>query len=226
MSYVSYKRSRQSHPEALTDQKTLLEQSQATFSLFFKHFVNSGMSSDIGGWAFQKVGSRLVVGPRMQGYYDTYGFDSPAEPLLRHSFLPNGDPAPQFEDVSPRSINHNGTATLTTSVEILSINRKAFWIATGLLVSLTCIMVAFIILNQNYLGGIIRDVECIADVIVLIAGSERLLALVQEKGIETIVKEDKVHTQLSWFEDADGKQRWGIELTESNDAETGVLLME
>jgi hypothetical protein len=181
MSYVSYKRSQQSNPEALTDQKTLLEQSQATFSLFFKHFVSSGISSDSGGWAFQKVGSRLEVGPHVQGYYETYGFGTP-EPLLRYSFLPNGDPAPQFEDVSPRSNNQNGTATLTTSVEILSINKKAFWIATGILVSLTCIMVTFIILNQSYLGGIIRNVECIADKIVLIAGSERLLALVQEKG--------------------------------------------
>jgi hypothetical protein len=226
MSYVSYMQSRQSRPEALIDQKTLLEQSQATFSLFFKHFVNSGMSSDIGGWAFQMVGSRLVVGPRMQGYYGTYGFDSPAEPLLRHSFLPNGDPAPEFEDVPPHSIKHNGTATLTTSVEILSINTKAFWTATGILVSLICIMITFIILNQSYLGGIIRNVECIADVIVLIAGSERLWALVQDKGIETIIKEDKILTQLRWFEDADGKQRWGIELTESDDTETEVLLTE
>jgi hypothetical protein len=226
MSYVSYKQSRQSYPEALIDQKTLLERSQATFSLFFKHFVNSGMSSDTGGWAFQEVGSRLVVEPRMQGYYTTTMQNATHIPLRSHSFLPNGDPAPQFEDVSPRSNNQNGTATLTTSVETLSLNKKAFWVATGILVSLTCIMVTFIILNQNYSGGMIRNVECIADVIVLIAGSERLLALVQEKGIEAIVKEDKIHTQLSWFEDDDGKQRWGIELAESNDAETEVLLTE
>jgi hypothetical protein len=225
MSYVSYKRSEQSNPEALIDQETLLKQSQVTFSLFFKHFVNSGMSSDIGGWAFQKFGSRLVVEPRAQGYYKPSTY-SPLVPLHSHSFLPNGDPAPQFEDVPPRSINQNGTATITTSVEILSINKKAFWVATGILVSLACIMVTFIILNQVYLGGIIGNVECIADKIVLIAGSERLLALVREKGIEAIVKEDKIHTQLSWFEDADGKKRWGIELTESDDAETEVLLTE
>jgi hypothetical protein len=39
-------------------------------------------------------------------------------------------------------------------------------------------------------------------------------------------EEDRLHTQLSWFEDADGKKRWGIELAESNDAETEVLLTE
>jgi hypothetical protein len=226
MSYVSYTRSGQSNPEALIDQETLLKHSQATFSLFFKHFVNSGMSSDIGGWAFQKVGSRLVIEPRTQGYYRGPGLFSRITPLYSHSFLPNGEPAPQFEDVPPRIANYNDTATLTVSVETLSLNKKAFWTATGILASLTCIMVAFIILNQSYLGGIIRNVECIADVIVLIAGSERLLALVQEKGIETIVKEDKILTQLNWFEDADGKQRWGIELAESSDAEAEVLLTE
>jgi hypothetical protein len=227
MSYVSYKRSRQNNLEALIDQETLLEQSQATFSLFFKHFVNSGISSDIGGWASQKFGSRLVVEPHMEAYYTTTtSLNSPDFPLRSHSFLPNGDPAPQFEDVPPRSIDQNGTATLTVSVETLSLNKKAFWFATGILASLICIMVTFIIFNQNYLGGIIRNVECIADVIVLIAGSERLLALVQEKGIEAIVKEDKIHTQLSWFEDADGKQRWGIELAESSDAEAEVLLTQ
>jgi hypothetical protein len=226
MSYVSYKRSQQSNPEALIDQETLLKQSKATFSLFFKHFVNSGISSDTGGWASQKFGSRLVVEPHMEAYYTTTIQNAINIPLRSHSFLPNGDPAPHFEDVPPHSIDQNGTATLTISVETLSLNKKAFWTATGILASLICIMVAFIILNKSYLGGIIRNVECIADVIVLIAGSERLLALVQENGIETIVKEDKILTKLSWFEDSDGKQRWGIELAESSDAETEILLTQ
>jgi hypothetical protein len=196
MSYVSYKRSRQSNPEALIDQETLFKQSKATFSLFFKHFVNSGISSDTGGWASQKFGSRLVVEPHMEAYYTTTIQDAINIPLRSHSFLPNGDVAPQFEDVPPHGINQNGTATLTTSVETLSLNKKAFWVATGVLVSLTCIIIIFISLNQSYSGLIIRNVECIADIIVLIAASERLLALVQEKRTEAIIKEDKILTQL------------------------------
>jgi hypothetical protein len=39
-----------------------------------------------------------------------------------------------------------------------------------------------------------RNVECIADVLVLIAGSERLLAVIREKRFETILEEDKILT--------------------------------
>ncbi|KAI2481643.1 hypothetical protein Ptr902_07438 [Pyrenophora tritici-repentis] len=58
-----------------------------------------------------------------------------------------------------------------------------------------------------------RNVECIADVLVLIAGSERLLAVIREKGMDTIIKEDKVLTQIGWFRDEDGTIRWRIDLS-------------
>lgn len=225
MSYMSYKRLQRNDPAALLDEKTLLEQSQATFSLLFKHFVSSGSSSDMGGWVYQKFGSKLVVGPRTIGYYDSFNWGTPF-PLPNQSFLPSGDPAPRFQDVQSRYASQNTTATLTTPVETLGINGMAFWVATGILISLTTIMIAFIIMRQSYLGGIIRDVECIADIIVLIAGGERLLALVQEKGIDDLIKEDKLYIRLGWFEDADGKKRWGIELAEDDNSEREALLVE
>jgi hypothetical protein len=49
-------------------------------------------------------------------------------------------------------------------------------------------------MQRTYYRGIMRNVECIADVLVLIAGSERLLAVIREKRFETILEEDKILT--------------------------------
>jgi hypothetical protein len=59
-----------------------------------------------------------------------------------------------------------------------------------------------------------RNVECVADMLVLIAGSERLLAVIREKGVDIILKEDKILTRLGWFRDPDGMMRWRVELVE------------
>jgi len=59
-----------------------------------------------------------------------------------------------------------------------------------------------------------RNIECIADVLVLIAGSERLLAIIREQGIYTILKEDKILTRLGWCRDPDGTMRWRIEVVD------------
>jgi hypothetical protein len=59
-----------------------------------------------------------------------------------------------------------------------------------------------------------RNIECIADVLVLIAGSERLLEVIREKGFDAIVKEDKILTRMGWFRDVDGTMRWRIDLVE------------
>ena len=61
-----------------------------------------------------------------------------------------------------------------------------------------------------------RNIECIADVLVLIAGSERLLEVIREKGFDAIVKEDKMLTRMGWFRDADGTMRWRIDLVEES----------
>lgn len=55
-----------------------------------------------------------------------------------------------------------------------------------------------------------KNVECIADALVLIAGSERLLTAIRENGIDTIMKEDRLLTRLGWFRGPDGTMRWRI----------------
>jgi hypothetical protein len=39
-------------------------------------------------------------------------------------------------------------------------------------------------------------------------------AVIKEKGIDTLLKENKILTRLGWFRDPDGMMRWRIELVE------------
>jgi hypothetical protein len=62
-----------------------------------------------------------------------------------------------------------------------------------------------------------RDVHLIADVLVLVAGSNNLLELVHERGVE-LKKADDVKTMLGWFKDKHGDVRWGVEVVGGRDA--------
>lgn len=57
-----------------------------------------------------------------------------------------------------------------------------------------------------------QNIECIADVLVLIAGSERLLGAIREIGVQTILREDKLLIHLGWFRDPDGTIEWRIKV--------------
>lgn len=148
MSYASYKRTGKEDPAALLDQQTLFEQSQITFSIFFKHFVNSNIFSETKVRAYQRFGSNLVLEPPVQ-FVEWFNNDfsylfSSSNFTQRHPFgwntipppkprLPNGDPAPKFEDAPSHYTSPNATATLTERVEVLKFNRIAFWLAIGIL---------------------------------------------------------------------------------------------
>ncbi|KAF9694001.1 hypothetical protein EKO04_007782 [Ascochyta lentis] len=134
-------------------------------------------------------------------------------------YMPGGKPAPRFQDTLPRNTNRTATAILSTHVEILRMSPTAFWISTSILAWLVVTIVIFATVQRRYFGSMQRNVECIADVLVLIAGSERLLAIIREKGIETIVKEDSILTRLGWFRDPDGTMRWRIELVDDKEVQ-------
>jgi len=51
-----------------------------------------------------------------------------------------------------------------------------------------------------------------ADVLVLVAGSEQLLQLIKQKGVDELMAEDAIHTRLGWFRDDDGSVRWRIDI--------------
>jgi hypothetical protein len=186
-------------PTALMDPETLPITSQKVFFTFFQHFVSNNVSHELGGYVYQPIGTKLSVNPPMKG--------------MPIQYTPDGFVVPKFEDIV-RNTNETTTATITTRVEVLRMNPVAFWMATSILIWVIITIVILASVQRKYYGGMMRNVECIADVLVLIAGNERLLAVIREKVIDAILKEDKILTRLGWFRDADGTMRWRIELVE------------
>jgi hypothetical protein len=58
------------------------------------------------------------------------------------------------------------------------------------------------------------DVECLAVVLLLLAGSDHLASFVQEPGFAKIRCSDQ-ESRMSWFRDKRGIVRWGVELVEA-----------
>tara|TARA_R110002003_G_scaffold68_14_gene6178 strand:+ start:13859 stop:14128 length:270 start_codon:yes stop_codon:yes gene_type:complete len=54
-------------------------------------------------------------------------------------------------------------------------------------------------------------VECLADVLLMVAGSDEVVTLVHERGVEGM-KKSGVMTKSGWFRDSGGVVRWGIEV--------------
>jgi hypothetical protein len=65
----------------------------------------------------------------------------------------------------------------------------------------------------------VRDVWCIANISVLITGNERRFNLIREKGIERLIKEDKVKTRFGWIQDPGGVIRYCMELFDDAEIE-------
>lgn len=63
------------------------------------------------------------------------------------------------------------------------------------------------------------NVECIADVLVLIAGSERLLEVIRKQGMDNTIKENKIFTRIGWFRYPDAMMRWRIDLVEERNVQ-------
>jgi len=191
-------------PIALLDPEVLANTSQKVFSTFFQHFVNSNLSRESGGYVYQPRGMELKINSPMD--------DMPIQ------YMPGGSIAPKFEDIV-RNTSATTTAETSTQVEVLQMNLVAFWIATSILIWLIITIVILGSVQRRYYGGMMRNIECIADVLVLIAGSERLLEVIREKGFDTIVKEDKMLTRMGWSRDVDGTMRWRIDLVEEKQAQ-------
>lgn len=97
---------------------------------------------------------------------------------MQAPYVPGRSVAPYFEDIT-RDTKEKIIANLSYRVEVIVINDIAFWSVTAILIWL----IITISVQQKYYGGMMRNIECIADVLVLIAGSERLLAVIREREI-------------------------------------------
>jgi hypothetical protein len=187
-------------PAALLDPETLIRETQKIFSMFFQHYVSGAVSLQKGGWVYQPIGSDLKL----------------TEPIPNEALH---QPLSKFEDFPLRNTERMVTATLYTQTEVLQMNVVAFWVSVGIMIWLIVAILIFAAMQRRYLGGMQRNIECVADVLVIVAGSERLLQVIQEKGVDKIVEDDVILTRLGWFRDPDGTMRWRIELVEEREGQ-------
>jgi hypothetical protein len=184
-------------PEALLNFTTLAHHADRTFQTFFQHFVNSGMSLSKGGYAYQPI-------------------DDNSMNTLGHAVDKNGT---RIAEKSFPVLNTNRTieASVSQRIRVLHMNTTATYLSTAILIWLIFTTLLVTGLQRRYTRFINRDVQLIADMLVLIAGSDNLLELMADEGVE-LKKSKDVKTMLGWFRDRSGEVRWGVEVVGGRNA--------
>jgi hypothetical protein len=105
--------------------------------------------------------------------------------------------------------------TVIERIEILSMNETATWLSVAILIVLILILFALIASLQVIYpkDSMQHRVECLADVLAMIAGSDELLHMAHKMSIEEMEKSG-VQTRLGWFRDKRGAVRWGVEVAD------------
>jgi hypothetical protein len=182
-------------PNALLNYTALTTNANRTLQTFFQHFVQNSLSMSTGGYVFQATDDQTM---RDIGRAIDANNASISQPVY---------PAFQEERI----------ATVTNRIQILYLNQVATFLSVGILVWLIGTALVILYLQRRYTRSMTRNVELIADVLVLIAGSDNFLSLVQERGMA--LKRDKsICTKLGWFKGRDGEVRWGVEVVGGRNA--------
>ncbi|KAI4671989.1 uncharacterized protein J4E78_000488 [Alternaria triticimaculans] len=121
-----------------------------------------------------------------------------------------------YQRASSQPVN----GTFTKRVEVLAMNETATWLSLTILILLIVILVVLIVsLQIVYPSSCMQHrVECLADALAMVAGSEGLIGLIEEQGVEGFAKSGRL-TKLGWFRDARGDVRWGVELVDAEGVE-------
>lgn len=184
-------------PEALLNYTTLVTHANRTFQAFFQQFARSQLSMSEGSWAYQKI--------------DDDSMDALGRPVDE-----NGTSIPEY--VYPAlGANRTVASSVSNRIQILHMNPTATYLSIAIIVWLVATTAIITCLQRRYTKSMLRNVELIADVLVLIAGSDNLLRLVQEKGL-SLKKNTQVKTKLGWFKGRDGEVRWGVEVVGGRNA--------
>ncbi|GME59599.1 uncharacterized protein LTHEOB_4547 [Neofusicoccum parvum] len=176
-------------PTALLNTTTMERLAQRTFSTFFQHFASSNVPMDTGGWAYQTINASL-----------------PPEIAEQRSKMLN------LSDVPVSQTNRTAVVRVDTRAEMLNMSPVAVWLSVGILAWLIMTTIIIAAVQRRYLKNLDRNIECVGDVLVLIAGSEKLLQLVRERGTEGLREDRNIKTKLGWFENSHGESRGGIEI--------------
>lgn len=190
-----------SDPHALLSAHTMRTTAQTTFSTFFQHFVSSNLSVSTltaGSWAWQPLAATL---PGCLWNYTGATCDDP------ETWPTQQPPTERAAEV-----------VATTRISLLRMNDVAVWLAVGILGWLVVTTVVVAVVGRRGYWAVLRgDVACVADVFVLVAGSEGMLAVLREGGGGR-----EVVTKLGWFGGGGGDRgeaRWGVEVVDGRDDE-------
>jgi hypothetical protein len=199
MSYAMYKRVKK-------DPKALLHHTQTTFSTFFQHFASINARPNTFLSVYQNIDDDSLdetLAFNMSKIYNS----SIKFPWEDHPYIPKN---------VYRKLNTSRTvnATVSTRIEFLRMNDVAIYLSLACLGWLLCTTVVVITLQRSYLSPLLRDVESLADVLVLVAGSDSLLKLVRERDPKQLVNDKEIMTRLGWFRGRDGRVRWGVEVVD------------
>ncbi|KAI3391804.1 hypothetical protein diail_6794 [Diaporthe ilicicola] len=96
---------------------------------------------------------------------------------------------------------------MSTTATIVCMSILAHLIATS---------VILVIAAQRYNKLLPAEINSVADVAALVAGSDRLLGLARQMGLRHDKQLGSGPESLGWFNGADGEIRWGVELVEAN----------
>lgn len=198
MTYAMYSLANKD-PQELLDASVMESLAQTTFQVLFQHFVSSQVSMETGGWAYQPINHSLPA--------------DLAAPI--HSNISRIN-ASYWNALHPNSkTNRTAIVRVNTPIELLQMNTVAVILSVTVIGLLVLITIVISILQHRHLKGLKRNIECIADILVLVCGSDKLLGLLRERGVNGLEKDgDHIMTKLGWFEGADGELRWGIEIVE------------
>lgn len=190
---------------SLLDPDTFNFLAQKTFTTFFQHFVSNNVSMQTGGWGYQKINASLPsdLGPALE---------------VENNYLPGIKAAVQQDVLHPVShTNRTTEAHFVRRVELLQMNALAVWLSISIMAWLIITTVIVALLQKRYFGSLVRNVECLGDVLVLTAGSTNLLQVFKDIQAGKLLPENYAHlrTKLGWFIGEDGELRWGVELEES-----------
>lgn len=198
MTYSMYKLADQ-NPQALLDAAILEDLAQTTFSTFLQHYVSSNVSFDSGSWAYQPINASL-----------------PSD--LTKIYNETSGETPEYQDVLHPISHTNRTATveIKTPLLLLRMNSVSVWLSVSIIIWLAGSAIVIAIMQRMYLKLLLRDVECIGDVLALVCGSEKLLQLVRDQNIEELHRDRYgVMTKLGSFEGSNGETRWGVEVVDA-----------
>lgn len=176
---------------ALLNYTTLTRLTNQTFQTFFQHFANNKLSTTEDSWVYQKLGDKTL---------DDLG----------RAIDENGTAVAERIYIRPAT-DPTVTATVSRRIQVLHMNSVATYLSAGLVIWLIVTTTIVTCLQRRYTESMLRHVELIADVLVLVAGSDNFLSLVQEKGVG-LKRDAEVKTMLGWFKDRDGEVRWGVEV--------------